>query len=223
MQIVKSDAQIQKDVLEELRWDTRIAATEVGVEVDKGIVTLTGTVENYGKKLAAREAAHRVAGVLDVADDVQIIVPGSGIRTDTDIAEAVRRALTWDSFVPEDRVQSTVSNGFVTLTGELDFWNQRADAEDAIRNLNGVKGVINDIRLSAPKVQPQIVRKSIEDALERRAQREAQRITVQVEDGAVTLSGDVQNWAEKSAIQGAAAHAPGVRSVKNELRIVPSL
>jgi len=223
MPIVKTDAQIQKDVLDELLWDTRVKATDVGVEVDKGVVTLTGTLNSYAKKLAARDAAHRVAGVLDVADDTQVIPPSSFRRTDTDVAEAVRQALTWSALVAQERVQSTVTGGFVTLEGEVDNWNERLEAETAIRNLHGVKGVLNRIRVVGRQVEPKVIRKTIEDALERRAQREAQRIEVRVEDAKVTISGDVQNWAEETAILGAAAHAPGVRSVENELRIVPSL
>jgi len=223
MPIVKTDAQIQKDVLEELLWDTRVKATDVGVEVDKGVVTLTGTLNSYAKKLAARDAAHRVAGVLDVADDTQVIPPSSFRRTDTDVAEAVRQALTWSALMSQERIQSTVTAGFVTLEGEVDNWNERLEAETAIRNLHGVKGVLNRIRVVGRQVEPKVIRKTIEDALERRAQREAQRIEVRVEDAKVTISGDVQNWAEETAILGAAAHAPGVRSVENELRIVPSL
>jgi osmotically-inducible protein OsmY len=223
MQIVKTDAQIQKDVLEELKWDTRIAATEVGVEVDKGVVTLTGTVDSHAKKYAGRQAAHRVAGVLDVADDVQVILPSSGKRTDTDVAEAVRNALIWDTFLPEDLIRSTVADGWVTLEGEVDRWSQRADAERAIRNLHGVRGVLNQIQIKATKVEPQAVRRSIEAALERRAESEAQRIRVFVDNGTVTLSGSVHDWAEESAIVRAAAHALGVRSVKSDLRIDFSL
>jgi len=223
MSSLKTDGQIQKDVLEELLWDTRVAATDVGVEVDNGVVTLTGTLNSYAKKLAAREAAHRVAGVLDVADDTQVIPLSSFRRTDTDIAEAVRRALGWHALVPGERIQSTVSDGFVTLEGEVDNWNQRLEAESAIRNLQGVRGVLNRVRVGGKRVEPQVIRKTIEDALERRAQREANRINVRVEDAKVTISGDVQNWAEETAILGAAAHAPGVRSVDNELRILPSL
>jgi osmotically-inducible protein OsmY len=112
---VKSDAQIQREVLEELKWDTRVDETDVGVEVDAGVVTLTGTVANYAKRLAAQEAAHRVRGVLDVANDIQVKITGGPVRTDTEIAQAVRAALEWDAHVPHERIQSTVANGIVTL------------------------------------------------------------------------------------------------------------
>ena len=118
----RNDEEIQKSVLDELKWDGRVLATDVGVEVDKGVVTLTGTVESYAKRVAAQEASHRVRGVLDVANDIQIRVPESTGRTDTEIAQAVRQALEWNVFVPQERIHSTVSEGLVTLTGTVDRW-----------------------------------------------------------------------------------------------------
>jgi osmotically-inducible protein OsmY len=118
--VKKTDAEIQQDVIRELKWDPRVEETEVGVEVDNGIVTLTGTVSSWAKRLAAKEAAHRVFGVLDVANDVTVKVPGSLTRTDTDLAQAVRHALKWDVMVPDERITSTVSNGWVTLEGTVD-------------------------------------------------------------------------------------------------------
>lgn len=117
--IVKSDAKIHEDVIRELKWDTRVDETDVGVEVDKGVVTLTGTVSSYAKSRAAREAAHRVAGVLDVANDILVHVPGGFSRTDTEIAQAVRNALQWDAHVPHERIETTVSVGWVTLEGTV--------------------------------------------------------------------------------------------------------
>jgi len=222
MLATKTDAQIQRDVLQELKWDTRVEETDVGVEVDNGAVTLTGTVGSYAKKLAAREAAHRVIGVLDVADDVQVHLPSTGKHTDTELAQAVRGALTWDALVPEERIRSTVSDGWVTLEGEVDRWAQREDAERAVSRLMGVRGVINHIQVKAQQVRPEIVRDTIEKALERRAVREARDVKIGVEDGTVTLSGEVQNWPERQAILQAVAHAPGVRSVKDELRVYES-
>src|SRR6266542_2713292 len=131
---MKTDSEIQQAVLEELKWDTRVEETDVGVEVDSGVVTLTGTVNSYAKRMAAQEAAHRVGGVLDVANDIQVRVPSMLERTDTEIALAVRRALEWDVQVPDRSIQSTVSDGIVTLEGSVDFWHQREDAERAVRN-----------------------------------------------------------------------------------------
>jgi osmotically-inducible protein OsmY len=219
--IRKSDLEIQQDVMRELRWDTRIGPTEVGVEVDKGIVTLTGTVENFAKKHAATEAAHRVAGVLDVANDINVHLAGSPGRTDTEIARAVRSALEWDAFVPDQRIRSNVSEGWVTLEGEVEFLREREDAGRVVRQLGGVKGVWNQITVKPKKVDPVAIRKMIENALERRAEREAEQIGVTVDDGNVTLSGKVHSWLEKDAITGVIGHAPGVRTVNDKLRIEP--
>ncbi len=220
--VVKSDPRIQQDVIRELRWDTRVDETDVGVEVDSGIVTLTGTVSSYAKAVAAQEAAHRVAGVLDVANDIQVRIPGSGHRTDTDIAQAVRNALIWDVHVPEANIKSTVATGWVTLEGTVDSWSHRYEAERAVMRLSGVGGVTNRITVNAPDVSSDEVREAIEEALERRAGREAHTLQIQVHDGTVTLTGSVHSWREKRAVVGAAAHAPGVRSIEDHLRIDPN-
>ncbi len=218
---IKSDEQIHQEVLRELRWDTRVEETEVGVEVDKGVVTLTGTVSSYAKKLAAQDAAHRVNGVLDVANDIQVKIPGSLGRTDTEIAQAVRRTLEWDALVPNEQIRSTVADGWVTLEGSVQYLREREDAERTVRYLLGVKGVHNKLVVSAAKIAPQDVQMVIEDALERRADREADRIQVKVSEGMVTLSGYVHSWGEKRAVIGAVSLAPGVLSVKDQLLISP--
>jgi osmotically-inducible protein OsmY len=218
-EIMKSDVQIQQEVLRELRWDTRVDATEIGVTVHTGVVTLTGTVGSWAKRAAAEEAAHRVAGVHDVANGVQVKLPSSLERTDSEIAEAVRHALEWDVFVPDTRIQSTVSDGRVTLGGTVDTAAEREDAERAVRNLAGVRGVVNKIRVAPAVRLPGDVKKAIEEALERRAQHEAKRIEVQVEEGRVILRGHVRSWAEKEAIVGAVGHAPGVQTVEDRLHI----
>jgi osmotically-inducible protein OsmY len=218
---VKSDREIQEDVLLELRWDSRVDQTEIGVEVDKGIVTLTGTVNSFAKKVAAKEAAHRVAGVLDVADNIQVKYPGSLKRNDTEIAQAVRYALEWDAFVPEQKIHSTVSDGFVTLEGEVNTLREREDAERVVRGLPGVEGVGNRLTIKPVKADPAQLRKSIEEALERRAEREAEKIRVKVEDGTVVLEGRVRTWPERTAVMETVSHAPGVREVKDRLTVNP--
>jgi len=219
--LAKTDQEIQQDVFRELRWDSRVKQTEIGVEVDNGVVTLTGNVDSYAKKLAAREAAHRVIGVLDVADDIQARSPGSEDRTDTEIAKAVRLTLEWDAFVPDQKIRSTVTDGFVTLEGEVATLREKEDAERAVRNLGGVRGVRNRLFVAAVQADPAKLRKSIEEALERRAEREAERIGVRVEDGTVILEGRVRTWLEKQAILGAVGHAPGVREVRDKLAVNP--
>lgn len=218
---VKSDREIQEDVLNELRWDSRVRQEEVGVEVDAGIVTLTGTVDSWAKKLAAKEAAHRVVGVRDVADDVRIKLPGSLQRTDTEIAKDVRFALEWEAFVPDQNIRSTVSDGLVTLEGQVNTLLQKQDAAWAIRGVRGVKGVNSWLTVAPVKADPVQLRKSIEQALERRAEREAERIGVTVEDGIVTLEGRVRSWPQRTAVLGAVSHAPGVREVRDRLSVNP--
>lgn len=217
----KTDLQIQQDVMRELRWDTRIGPAKVGVEVDKGIVTLTGTLDNFAKKHAATEAAHRVAGVLDVANDISVHLAGSPGKTDTEIARAVRAALEWDAFVPDQRIRSNVSDGWVTLEGEVEYLRESEDAARVVRRLDGVKGVWNEIVVRPKKVEPAALRKMIEEALERRAEREAEQIAVAIDDGRVTLTGTVHSWLEKDAVVGVVGHAPGVRTVNDKLRIEP--
>ena len=219
---VKTDAQIQQDVLKELDWDPRVEETEVGVSVQHGVVTLSGTVTSWAKRMAAQEAAHRVAGVLDVANDIIVKVPGGLGRSDTEIAHAVRNALEWDVFVPDQDIQSTVSNGWVTLTGMVETVSERDDAARAVRNLVGVRGVDNQITVRQLRVAPERIRAAIEEALERRAEREARRIDVTVSpDGEVTLAGHVRSWAERQAVVASARYLRGVRAVHDRLHIDP--
>jgi osmotically-inducible protein OsmY len=219
--IKKSDSQIHHDVLEELKWDSRVDETEVGVQVNGSVVTLTGTVTSWAKRVAAQEAARRVIGVLDVANDTKVKVPGGLARTDTEIAQAVRQALEWDVFVPNEKITSAVTDGWVTLEGPVESWSQRDGAERAVRNLSGVKMVVNKIVVKP--AQPMIgdVRKAIEEALERRAEREARNIGVDVRDGTVTLTGPVHSWAERQSVLAAARFTPGVRAVEDRLRTEP--
>jgi osmotically-inducible protein OsmY len=215
---VKTDAQVQQDVLSELKWDGRVEETDIGVEVDNGIVTLTGSVSSYAKRMAAQEAAHRVSGVLDVANDIQVQVPGGFARTDPEIAQAVRHALEWDVIVPDNQIRSTVAQGWVTLEGEVGTWHERDGAERAIRNLPGVHGVIDKIHVNLPYVKTETIQDEIEQALERRAERHARHISISVRDGEVELTGPVESWAEREAILGAARYTPGVKKVLDHLR-----
>jgi osmotically-inducible protein OsmY len=217
----KTDSEIQQDVIRELKGDTRVRETEVGVEVSNGIVTLTGTVSSWGKRHAAERAAHRVQGVLDVANDIQVHLHGDWRKTDTEIAQAVRQALEWDDFVPDKKIRSTVSNGVVTLEGTVDYATQRYDAERALRNLSGVQRIVNEIEVVPAPASPAEVKQVIQEALKRQATREADRIQVSVKDGKVTLSGRVHSWAEHKAARGAALGVPGVRYVEADLRIEP--
>jgi osmotically-inducible protein OsmY len=217
----RTDSGILQDVLRELEWDTRVRESEVGVHVRDGLVTLTGMVDNYGQKVAAARAAHRVRGVLDVADELVVHLPSGDGITDTELALAVRSALEWDALVDDRRISSTVSNGFVTLEGEVDTLSQREDAHRAVRRLKGVRGMVDKVGIKSVRADSAKVRQRIEQALERRAEREAERIHVAVEDGVATLTGRVHSWQERDSVVGAAAHAPGVHTVNDHLRVDP--
>lgn len=217
----RSDNELAQRILRELKWDSRIDWASIRVEVNNAVATLTGVASSYARKIAAQEAAHRVAGVLDVANDIEVKPVDRFARTDTEIASAVRNALEWDALVPNELIRSTVTDGWVTLEGEVDYWREREDAERAILRLAGVVGVTNQIAIRKRPVDPKELREHIEYALERRADRETERLRVDVHDGAVDLWGRVHSWQEKRAVVGSIGHAPGVTQVRDHLRIDP--
>ncbi len=216
-----TDEEIQRQVLDELRFDPEVEPTDVGVEVDNGVVTLTGTVDSYSMKFAAEKAAKRVKGVKAVANDIQVTLPFERTRTDTDIARAAANALEWNTEVPHERIKVTVHEGWVTLEGDVDWHYQKEAAERSVRDLMGVKGVTNLIAVAAPKASPDQVKSLIEDALERSAQLDAERIHVDIRDGKAVLSGTVRSWVEKQDAEDAAWAAEGVSDVENLITVSP--
>ena len=215
---MKTDRELQQDVLDELRWQPGVNATDIGATVKDGVVTLEGTVDSYAEKWAAESAVKRVSGVKALAVELEVKLPGSSERTDADIARAAENALDWDISVPEDRIKVTVEKGFLTLEGEVDWEYQRSAAERAVLYLTGVQGVTNDITIK-PKVAPTGIKEKVEAALERNALLDAQRINVQVDGGKVTLTGTVSSWAEFDEAEDAAWAAPGVCDVNNLITV----
>jgi osmotically-inducible protein OsmY len=217
---MKTDSQLKTDVLRELAWDTHIDETAIGVSAHHGVVTLSGCVDCWAEKHAAEEAAHRVAGVLDVANEIEIKPSWSATRSDADIAEAVRGALTWNRFVPDQQIRSTVADhGTVTLTGTVRTLAQRDEAERVVRDLAGVRYVANQITVDGPTVAEGALHETIKQALERHVAREADRITVDVQGDTVVLSGGIASWRERRVVLGAAKGTPGVRRIDDQLRI----
>jgi osmotically-inducible protein OsmY len=209
---VKTDRQLQQDVIDELRWDVSVEAAHIGVEANEGVVTLSGRVGSYAEKFAAEDAAKRVAGVKAVAMDLEVKLPGSSLRTDSDIARAAVVALAWNVTVPKDAVQVKVDDGFVTLSGEVDWEFQRQAAVSAVRHLLGVRGVNNAVTLRV-HVATKDVKSKIESALQRLAHRDTKAVSVEVLDGTVTLSGTTHSYLERDTIEAAAWNAAGVQRV----------
>lgn len=215
---MKTDEELRKEVLAELAWEPSVNATHVGVVVNDGVVTLTGHLDTFAEKEAAERAVQRVQGVRSVAVELDVRLDPAHRRSDTEIAEAVGNALEWHSLVPHELIRAKVEKGHVTLTGEVDWDFQREHAVSAVRMLTGVVGVTNEITLKS-RVVPRDVAELIHAALARHADREARHIEVQAAGSVVTLRGLVDSWPERSAAYGAAASAPGVTRVLDQLQI----
>lgn len=213
----KSDSQLQKDVLAELADEPSVRATDIGVEVKDGIVTLAGHVDSYGEKWHAEKAAQRVSGVKGIAVEIDVKLPGESKRTDADIARAVKNTLEWNVFVPNDPIKVMVEDGWVTLTGEVPWEYQRRLATSSIRYLTGVTGVSNQIVLK-PKPTTAAVKANIEAALKRKALQDANAIKIDVHDHEVTLEGKVHSLSEKDLIHTAVWNSPGVWKVTDHIR-----
>ncbi len=217
---MKTDKALQHDVLDELRWDPHVDAANIGVTVEDGVVTLNGHVADFAQKQAAVRAAKRVYGVKAFADNIQVRLPGSYERTDTDIARAAANVLEWNTAVPCDHVTVTVRNGWLTLEGKVKWQYQKMAAEQAVQHLMGVNGVTNAITVTPHVPSPEITAK-IEEALQRNAHLAARRIQVEMQGSKVLLHGSVSSLFERDEAERVAWSAPGVSHVENHLIVTP--
>lgn len=217
---MKTDRQIKNDIIDQLKWQNDIDETQIGVTVQNGLVTLTGLVFSYPIKLAIEDAVKKVAGVKAIAEDIKVGYITELNITDTEIANSAVNAIEWNASVPNDKVLVEVENGWITLSGTVEYSYQREAAKRTVEYLKGVKGVTNNISLKQV-VEPKDVQEKIIKAFKRSALIDAQSIIVETSDHAVKLKGNVRSITEKEEAQKAAFNAPGVYAVQNELNVVP--
>jgi len=216
---VKTDMQLMRDVQDELQWQPNLRTAEIGVSARDGVVTLTGFVPSYSQKLMAARAAGTVAGVRGVADELLVRLPNANRRSDTDIARSAVSALQWHVDVPDTKLTVKVADGWITLSGDVDWQYEQASAEDAVRSLTGVKGVINNTVVRQPKASAFEVSRKITEALKRSATVDAGRISVEATEGKVVLKGTVRAWSERQDAERAAWSAPCVTLVEDRLTV----
>jgi osmotically-inducible protein OsmY len=217
---MRLDKELQEDVIRELAWEPKVESANIGVAIDKGAVTLTGHVDSYVQRFAAERAALRVYGVLAVANELVVKLPSDRTRDDSDIALAISNQMAWNAAIPPGAIKATVTHGWVTLEGHVDWAYQSEAADKLVRGLIGVKAVTNRVTVKAA-VHYKDVKAKITEALHRQAQIDARRIWLTTDDGHVTLHGHVSSWSEAAAARKAAESAPGVTKVDSLLTITP--
>ena len=217
---MKTDLEIQKDVIDELKWESYIKSSDIGVAVSNGVVTLSGTVDLFSKKKSIENAAYRVAGVRAVAEDIKVQFGPTFVKSDTEIAQAVLNGLKWHSIIPQDKIKIKVEDGWVTTTGEVEWMYEKNAVKNAIENIIGVKGVSNLITLKLrDRVDTSDVKRKIEDSFKRNATIDADNIFIESINNKVVLKGTVRSYAEKRDAEHAAWNARGVTIVENNLEV----
>ena len=217
---MKSDHEIELDVKDELQWDPNLDAADVAVSVKKGVVTLAGFVKNYADKYEAESAAKRVAGVLGIANDIEVRIPSVDERPDPEIARDAVAAIKNQLPISSEHIKVIVRDGWVTLEGRVEWQYQRNTAETAVRRIKGVRSVSNLIQLK-PRAQPSEIKRKIQDAFKRSAEVDANRITVEANGGEVVLKGTVRSWVEREEAERVAWAAPGVTKVEDRIVVSP--
>jgi osmotically-inducible protein OsmY len=213
-----SDVSLRQNIIDEFEFEPSLNAANIGVAVDNGVVTLTGHVGSYMEKVRAERVVQRIKGVHGVAEELEVRYPGDKKTSDDEIAKRALNIISWDTSIPANKVQVKVEGGWITLSGQVEWYYQKVSAEEAVRKISGIKGVSNMLTIE-PRVQPSDIKNRIENALKRKAGVEASKIKVSVAGGKVTLDGDVNAWFERNAAEGAAWAAPGVTSVEDHIRI----
>jgi osmotically-inducible protein OsmY len=217
---MKSDSEIERDVREELKWDPDLDAEDIAVSVKNGVVTLAGFTKSYTDRLEAEAAAKRVAGVLAVANDIEVRLPAIDQRPDPDIARDAVAAMKSALPISYDRIKAIVKGGWITLEGAVEWQYQKSTAETAVRKVKGVKGVTNVITVK-PKVEPSELQRKIVEAFKRNAEVDANRITVEANGSEVILKGTVRSWIEREEAERVAWSAPGITRVDDRIVVSP--
>lgn len=215
---MKNDLEIQADVLAEMRWDPKINAPQIGVEVSNGVVTLSGYVESYLEKISAEKAAKRVIGVGAIAQEIKVLLPGSSIRSDTEIARQIQSIISWSDIDPNDQIHIKVEQGFITLSGKVEAFHKKELAQKYASNMLGVTGICNLIEIE-PKLTGSVIKKDIQDAFTRQAIDQAQKLDIMINQNIVTIAGKVKSWSERNSAINAAWSIPTVKNVIDRIQI----